>query len=106
MHHWKGLLAESQLTSAEFDGGLELKLPSFTKGDVVGEIIKRYPELPVTAYLGDDMTDEDAFRALPKSGLGVLVRSKKRPSEADIWIQPPDEMLAFLDRWLNLDTSR
>jgi len=105
-HYYMELLADSQLTCAEFDGGLELKLPGFTKGDVVGGIMNRFRDVPVTAYLGDDLTDEDAFRALPESGLGVLVRNKIRPSAADVWIQPPHEMLAFLDRWLALDKSR
>ncbi|MBN2225950.1 MAG: trehalose-phosphatase [candidate division Zixibacteria bacterium] len=105
-HHWEELLAGSQLTCAEFDGGLELKLPRFTKGDVVKGILERYPKPPVTAYLGDDLTDEDAFRALPESGVGVLVRTEQRPSAAKAWIQPPDAMLAFLDRWLKIDSSR
>jgi len=52
------------------------------------------------AYLGDDLTDEDAFRALAGRGLRALVRAELRPSEADVWIRPPGELLAFLDRWL------
>lgn len=51
------------------------------------------------AYLGDDLTDEDAFQALDTRGLRVLVRDALRPTAADIWLQPPDELLDFLRSW-------
>jgi trehalose-6-phosphatase len=64
----------------------------------------------ICAYLGDDTTDEDAFRTLDEDNLSVLVRPEYRPTEANIWIQPPDEVLDFLDRWAtassNPDDSR
>jgi trehalose-6-phosphatase len=52
------------------------------------------------AYLGDDRTDEDAFAALAGRGLAVLVRDRDRPTEADIRLRPPDEVVAFLSRWV------
>ena len=33
-------------------------------------------------------------------GLGVLVRETLRPTAADVWIKPPDELLNFLSLWL------
>jgi len=41
-------------------------------------------------YLGDDRTDEDAFRSLPKHGIGILVGEHGRPTAAhcqldDVW---------------------
>jgi trehalose-phosphatase len=53
----------------------------------------------VAAYLGDDVTDEDAFRAIKGRGLSVLVRPEHRETEADVWIRPPDELLEFIGRW-------
>jgi len=50
--------------------------------------------------LGDDRTDEDAFKSIKGRGLGVLVREAFRPTYADVWIKPPEELLAFLARWL------
>ncbi len=51
------------------------------------------------AYLGDDRTDEDAFRELNGKGLSVLVRKEQRPTAAEIWIEPPAELLDFLEKW-------
>jgi trehalose-6-phosphatase len=56
------------------------------------------------AYLGDDLTDEDAFRALKPRGLAVLVRAVLRDTSADVWIRPPRGLLHFLERWR--DASR
>jgi trehalose-6-phosphatase len=53
----------------------------------------------VAAYLGDDLTDEDAFVAIKGRGLAALVRAEARPTAADIRLRPPDELLAFLRRW-------
>jgi trehalose 6-phosphate synthase/trehalose 6-phosphate phosphatase len=53
----------------------------------------------VCAYLGDDLDDERAFKAMPDSGLSVLVRGQFRPTAADLWIQPPQEVRDFLVRW-------
>jgi trehalose-6-phosphatase len=52
------------------------------------------------AYLGDDLTDEDAFKAIKGKGIGVLVRSELRPTAADIWLTPPKDLLEFLSVWL------
>ena len=51
------------------------------------------------AYLGDDRTDEDAFRALRGRGLSVLVRAEPRETAADAWIRPPEELIEFLRTW-------
>ena len=54
----------------------------------------------LAAYLGDDLTDEDAFGAIKGKGMGVLVRTELRATAADLWIRPPDELLRFLELWL------
>ncbi|HJS27069.1 MAG TPA: trehalose-phosphatase [Actinomycetota bacterium] len=53
----------------------------------------------VPIYVGDDATDEDAFRALRHRGLGVVVRGEDadRPTAADYTLGGTDEVLAFLD---------
>lgn len=51
------------------------------------------------AYLGDDVTDEDAFHAVKPRGLAVLVRAELRETAADLWIRPPRELVAFLRSW-------
>jgi trehalose-phosphatase len=93
--------AESQgLMLTPFDGGLELRVREFDKGHVVEEVLTEMDGAGPIAYLGDDQTDEDAFAALAGRGLNVLVRKELRPTKADLWLIPPDELLDFLDRWL------
>jgi len=88
-----------------FDGGAELRGTGCTKATAVEHILSEEPPRIPAAFLGDDPTDEDAFAALnarsPESpSLRVLVRPEPRSSAADLWLTPPDELLAFLDRWL------
>jgi trehalose-phosphatase len=102
LHSKWSLIAESSgLNLKEFDGGIELRVPARDKGDGVRTILEEMENDAVVAYLGDDLTDEDAFRAIKGKGMGVLVRSNLRPTAADIWISPPKELLEFLSGWLS-----
>jgi trehalose 6-phosphate phosphatase len=89
----------SRLSLGEFDGGLELRVRSCNKGHVIEQIAREMDDAPL-AYLGDDRTDEDAFRALAGRGLTVLVRPELRPTTAEVWLRPPDELVDFLQAWL------
>jgi trehalose 6-phosphate phosphatase len=118
--HWRGLSPEetaavdskvrrisSQLVSdyglllLPFDGGLELRAPGKNKGDAVLAILREAGKGATAAYLGDDQTDENAFRAIKGRGLAILVRSEPRPTMADVWLRPPDELGRFLRDWLS-----
>ncbi|KAG8059399.1 hypothetical protein GUJ93_ZPchr0002g26243 [Zizania palustris] len=54
--------------------------------------------LPV--YIGDDRTDEDAFKVLRKrgQGLGILVSKFPKETNASYSLQDPDEVMEFLLR--------
>jgi trehalose-phosphatase len=97
---WSPLLAEFDLTLLEFDGGLEIRVPGRDKGFAVRTILAESVPDAAVAYLGDDRTDEDAFRALNGKGLTVLVRPEYRPTAAEVWLQPPQELIQFLEEWL------
>jgi trehalose 6-phosphate phosphatase len=97
---WSDLAQAWQLSLQKFDGGLELRVPGRDKGDAVGTILAEMDQDAVTAYLGDDLTDEDAFRAIQGKGIGILVREELRPTAADLWIRPPEELLTFLSGWI------
>jgi alpha,alpha-trehalase len=47
-------------------------------------------------YIGDDRTDEDAFRALQQSGIGILVSEQSQPSAASYSLKDPAEVERFL----------
>jgi alpha,alpha-trehalase len=53
--------------------------------------------LPI--FIGDDVTDEDAFRAVQARGFGVLVATEPRETVAAYRLRDPAEVEAFL-RWL------
>jgi trehalose 6-phosphate phosphatase len=100
-HLWLPLLAQYGLELHEFDGGLELRVPGHDKGQAVRTILAEAGPDAALAYLGDDRTDEDAFRALGHAGLTVLVRPEPRPTAAELWLQPPNELIHFLEEWLH-----
>jgi alpha,alpha-trehalase len=47
-------------------------------------------------YIGDDRTDEDAFRALEQRGVGILVSEEARPTAANYSLKDPSEVERFL----------
>lgn len=122
--HWRGLDAASAadisnivtenwalhardtgLELHQFNGGIELRVPGRHKGDVVQAIRAEMPDA-LMAYLGDDVTDEDAFRVLTAADLGVLVRPELRTTDAGLWLTPPAELLEFLQRWTQVRENR
>jgi alpha,alpha-trehalase len=54
----------------------------------------RSAALPV--YIGDDVTDEDGFKALADSGIGIVVAETPRASAAACRLSSPAEVEAFL----------
>jgi alpha,alpha-trehalase len=47
-------------------------------------------------YIGDDTTDEDAFRAISDRGIAIAVGSEKRPTAAHCRLKDPEEVTRFL----------
>ncbi len=97
---WRAIAEHSGLDLLEFDGGVEIRPCEADKGDAVRTFLSEIsPDTPA-AYLGDDNTDESAFRAMQGRGISVLVRPRWRQTAAQLWLQPPDELLEFLGLWL------
>ena len=95
MSHMEGLML------LEFEGGLELRVGRDKGGAVETLIAEAQPGTPV-AYVGDDITDEAAFRALSSLSsphLSVLMRAEPRETAADVWLKPPSGVRLFLKRW-------
>jgi trehalose-phosphatase len=97
---WSRLPDTRGLCLLRFDGGMEIHATTRNKGDVVRAVIAETGKGGSIAYLGDDLTDEDAFAALQGYGLSVLVRPDYRPSVADVWIRPPEGVIEFLTEWI------
>jgi trehalose 6-phosphate phosphatase len=97
--NWRLQEMEKNLAWHDFDGGIELRLPGRNKGYAVDTVLAEMPADTLAAYLGDDVTDEDAFQAIRGRGIGVLVRPEYRASRAGFWLTPPEQLLDFLRRW-------
>jgi len=55
-------------------------------------------ESVVPLYLGDDVTDEDAFRAIRDRGIGILVAEEPRETAAAYSLRDTEEVRVFLER--------
>lgn len=76
------------------------------KGKVVLWLLARHhfilgPANLFVFYIGDDTTDEDAFKALKNKGLSILVGEPK-PSYAQYYLRTTKEVAKFLERILKL----
>ncbi len=94
-----------------FDGGLEVRAGEGSKGFAVRSILENLPAETMASFLGDDITDEDAFEVLQEEqyksrSCAVLVRDKPRPSYASVWVRPPAELLEFMDMWIQARENR
>ena len=56
--------------------------------------LERGKALPI--FIGDDRTDEDAFRALQKRGVGILVSEQPQATAANYCLKNPEEVERFL----------
>lgn len=71
----------------------------WNKGKAVLWLLKalgldRQAVLPI--YIGDDLTDEDAFRALEQCGIGILVGGQSQSTAAGYSLSNPAEVERFL----------
>lgn len=106
---WADIARGHGLELLPFEQGIEIRPMGATKGLSVRLSLGEVSGTAAVAYLGDDQTDEDGFYAVrqwvqadPASrvGLTALVRvDTPRPTKADVWIKPPEEILSFLELW-------
>ena len=78
---------------------VELRTPGPTKGDAVAAFMAEAPFAgAVPVFVGDDVTDEDAFAAaVAKGGLGVLV-GPVRETHASFVLDNVGDVLAWLEQ--------
>ena len=96
---WGGRSRRTTLVLTEFDGGLELRDLSRTKATAVETLLGESPSNALAAYLGDDLTDEDAFACLKNRGWALLISRQTRPSIATFSLCPPHEVTRFIEEW-------
>lgn len=73
----------------------------WNKGKAVRWIMKAlnlFWEDNIVFYIGDDTTDEDAFRAVKSRGIGILVSEEDKSSAALYKLNSPDEVSEFFSK--------
>lgn len=96
---WAPLAGEDGLELQSFSAGQEILVRGHRKGFAVRQVLESAEENSAVAYLGDDITDEEAFMEVRDRGLAVLVREHLRDTNADLWIRPPHELKSFIAHW-------
>ncbi len=62
--------------------------------------LDRSQTMPI--YFGDDVTDEDAFKAIADSGIGILVAEEDQETAARYVLRNPDEVTVLLEELVTL----
>lgn len=62
-------------------------------------------ENPFSVYVGDDVTDEDAFKEV-QHGLGILVGEHGKRSYADYALEQIEDVEVFLKKMLHAGVSK
>lgn len=75
---------------------------AWNKGQVVARIMELRGRGMLPIYIGDDTTDEDAYRAIKGCGISVSIGKN---AESDYYLKDQEEVAAFLD-WLSEGLSR
>jgi trehalose-phosphatase len=99
---WRADIAGLGLECRRFSGGVELRLTSIDKGTALERIIEGRGEAALCVYVGDDDTDEDAFGALPASGIGVKVGPRGVRTIARGRLDDPEAVRGFLETWVTM----
>lgn len=59
-------------------------------------------ENPYTIYIGDDLTDEDAFEAIGKRGLSIVIADEHRETAAGYRLDSVEEVGRFIEKLLEI----
>lgn len=96
---WEDAAFRMGLLLRRTDGGLELRAGGRNKGTAVRELVAACPTGTLPVYLGDDETDEDAFREVLRGGFGIRVGPSERASFASGRLPSCPAVRHFLARW-------
>ncbi|MGC9325753.1 MAG: trehalose-phosphatase [Desulfomonilia bacterium] len=97
---WNALREFHDLEIRRFNGGIELRSRGWDKGEVLLGVLQTKPEGTFSVYIGDDDTDEDAFRVIRDRGIGIKVGVPSRDTAARGFLHDIPEVKVFLETWL------
>ena len=99
---WSKLEAENNLEIRLFNGGIELRAVGWDKGRALEILMGESSSDTYFIYIGDDQTDEDAFRAVRGRGVGIRVGPEDTSSYATGYLKDCEAVAAFLHFWLEM----
>jgi len=97
---WRDGATALDLECRMFSGGVELRLKSAHKGTALGRLLEGRGAAALCVYVGDDETDEDAFAALPDTGIGIKVGPPGVQTRAPGRLDDPHAVKEFLETWI------
>lgn len=96
---WTPVLEKAPLRLTAFNGGVELRVRGRDKGTTARDLLAREAPGTLGIHVGDDDTDEDAFRALQGLGVTFRIGPADQPTSARRRLRDVSAVEAML-RWL------
>ena len=88
------------LSVDEFPTAIEVRARSMGIGHLLHTMIDELADDVLIAYIASKMSDPAGFRVVKGNGMGVLVAGEAGKSDAEVLIQPPDQLIRFLADWV------
>ncbi len=102
---WGKDVRQHGLECRRFNGGVEVRCIGIDKGTGLHNLLKNQPEGAFCVYVGDDETDEDAFRVIRGQGFGIRVGPLDVPTEAQGHLPDCRALLEFLKGWVHVTAA-
>ena len=103
---WRPATEAAPLAIRPMTAGLELRATGRDKGTAVRGLVARAGAGAFGVFVGDDVTDEDAFAALEGSGAGIRVGDPEAPTRAGAHLPSSEAVADFLEEWLRRASER
>lgn len=96
---WRRYCDQAPVNLDRISGGIELRTRGRDKGTAVLTILAHEPPGSLAVYVGDDVSDEDAFQNVLDVGFGIRVGAEQRPSLAAGQLPSCHAVAEFLEAW-------
>ena len=101
LQRWLSYADTAIVEVRQFNGGLEMRALGRHKGVAVAEFLETVPADTLPVYVGDDETDEDAFKVVRQyRGYGIRVGGLNSSTHATGSIASCEDVPRFLRTWL------